>query len=103
MLVTFKNRESFFPWGVTYSTGISRYKPCHGPPMKCTVMDSVTLTLLFGRTAICASNFSMRNSFVYAEATQREKDSDQASHRAVLLRKRRMWRLAFRPWAQRGN
>src|SRR5437016_2673908 len=58
-------------------------------------MDSVTLTVLSGRTAICASNFSILNSLPFAESEHTKTSNARASHRAVLLRKRRMRRLAL--------
>src|SRR4029077_11869444 len=63
--------------------------------MKWTVMDSVTLTVLSGRTTICASNFSIFNSLPFAENEHTKISNAGASHRTVLLRKRRMRRLAL--------
>src|SRR5882724_8523466 len=58
-------------------------------------MDSVTLTVLSGRTAICASNFSILNSLPLTEGEHTKRSNTGASHRADLLRKRRMRRLAL--------
>src|SRR6266446_9613088 len=58
-------------------------------------MDSLILTVLSGRTAICASNFSILNSLPFAESEHTKISSAGANHCAVLLRKRRMRRLAL--------
>src|ERR1043166_3237944 len=70
------------PCGVTYSTGISRYRPCHGPPMKWTVMVSFTLTEESGRTAISALNRWMRSSLA-------ERGKERRSKEAMRQRKKR--------------
>src|SRR6059058_4839478 len=76
------------PCGVKYSTGIKRYRPCHGPPMKCTVMVSLTLTLLSGRTSTCATNFSIFSSLEYAGNTHLIRIKLAISHRTVLAERR---------------
>src|SRR6266446_3347167 len=66
------------------------------------MMDSVTLTVLSGRTAICASNFSILSSFAFVDEHKKRRRAG-TSHRAELLRRRCMWQVGLQAVGAAGE